>query len=102
MSWGPSRRRETCHEAEKGRSGLLSGHEQSWVQASGVEGCCSPRRGGMWGRRRDDGVVGDTLGVRTVFDEVTWDVEDVENLLIDIERAQVRGFVCLVFFFLSV
>lgn len=56
----------------------------------------------MWGRRRDDGVVGDTLGVRTVFDEVTWDVEDVENLLIDIERAQVRGFVCLVFFFLSV
>ena len=53
----------------------------------------------MWGRRRDDGVVGDTLGVRTVFDEVTWDVEDVENLLIDIERAQVRGFVCLVFFF---
>ena len=33
-----------------------------------------------------------------MFDEVTWDVEDVESLLIDIERAQVQGFVCLAFF----
>lgn len=98
MAWGLSRRGEKNHEAEKAGSGLLSGHEQSGVQASDVEGCCSPRRGGMWGRRRDAGVVGDTLGVRTMFDEVTWDVEDVESLLIDIERAQVQGFVCLAFF----
>lgn len=37
-----------------------------------------------------------------MFDEVTWDVEDVESLLIDIERAQVQGFVCLAFFSSSV
>lgn len=88
--------------ASKERWSPLTLPQEKMERVRDVEGCCSPRRGGMWGRRRDAGVVGDTLGVRTMFDEVTWDVEDVESLLIDIERAQVQGFVCLAFFSSSV
>lgn len=51
----------------------------------------------MWGAEGEMPVLfGDTLGVRTMFDEVTWDVD--VGLLIDIERAQVQGFVCLACF----
>lgn len=44
---------------------------------------------------------GDTLGARTAFDGVTWDVGGVEYLLVDNKHAQVWGFACLAFFFFS-